>query len=253
MKALNLQKQYIEQLETTQKWQDKYQTELEQEIAIKAGQLAYFEREQAVERTRSQIAQDIHDEVGGSFTKISLAAQLAARLPNLSEMDIKMRFEKLSEDARYGAAHLREIIFAINPDYDNFSEMQAYFMEFANHFWEHTAVNLVFDFEKSVYNPVVRPDIKRQLLLIFKEAQNNAAKYAHAKTIHLTLKIVENDQYLMEIKDDGDGFNPLSINAQNGHSKGISGMKKRAESIGSQLVIESIPSQGTTIQVIGNF
>ena len=251
LKELNLQKQYIEQLETTQQWQKKYQTELEQEIAIKAGQLAYFENEQAIERTRSQIAQDIHDEVGGSFTKISLSAEIAARQPNLSETDTKTRFEKLGADARQGAASLREIIFAINPDYDNFSEMQAYFMEFAHNFWENTSVNLVFDFEKSVYNPIVRPDIKRQLLLIFKEAQNNAAKYAHATTIHLTLKIVENDHYLMDIKDNGKGFDPLSITAQNGHPKGISGMKKRAESIGSQLVIHSKLEKGTTIRVEG--
>ncbi len=213
--------------------------------------VAALEQEREQERLRTRIAQDIHDEVGSSFTKISLAAQLATRLPNLSDADIKMRFDKLSEDARYGAEHLRDIVFAINPDYDNFSEMQAYFMEFAHNFWQNTTINLVFAFEKNSHNPIVRPDVKRQLLLIFKEAQNNAAKYAHAKTVHLTLKIVRNDRYLMAIKDNGNGFDPLSINTENGHSKGISGMKKRAESIEAQLVIQSKLKEGTMIRVEG--
>jgi signal transduction histidine kinase len=251
LRELLLQKQYIEQLEKTQAWQSKYQSELEQEIAIKAGQLAYFEKEQAIERTRSQIAQDIHDEVGGSFTKISLVAELAARQPNFNEADAKSRFEKIGTDARQAANSLREIIFAIHPDYDNFSEMQAYFMEYSRHFWENTPIELLFDFEKYAENPIVRPDIKRQLLLIFKEAQNNAAKYANAKTLYLTLKIIENDCYLLEIKDNGVGWGPLSINDKNGHSKGISGMKKRAESIDTQLFIHSEVNVGTTIRVEG--
>ncbi len=251
LKELNLQKQYIEQLEKTQDWQRKYQSELEQEIAIKAGQLAYFEREQAIEKTRSQIAQDIHDEVGGSFTKISLAAEVAARQTDWNGTALKERFEKLGLDARNAANSLREIIFAINPDYDNFSEMQAYFMEFAHNFWQNTPIEPVFDFEKSKDNPQVRPDIKRQLLLIFKEAQNNAAKYAQATTVHLTLKIVDTDHYLLIIQDNGSGFDPLSIKAKNGHSKGISGMKNRAESIDAQLVMQSESSIGTTISVAG--
>jgi signal transduction histidine kinase len=257
LKELALQKQYIQQLESTQKWQEKYQTELKQEIAIKAGQLAYMEREQAVERTRSQIAQDIHDEVGGRFTKISLAAELASRQPDLSETEAKFRFEKLGEDARHAANTLREIIFAINPDYDNFAEMQAYFLEFSHNFWLNTRIEPVFDFEKSDNNPMVRPDVKRQLLLIFKEAQNNAAKHAQASVVLLTLKIIEKDHYLLQIKDNGHGFDPLSINeknnGKNGHSKGFSGMKKRADSIDAIFTVESVPNQGTTIRVEGQF
>jgi signal transduction histidine kinase len=260
LKELALQKQYIEQLEKTQKWQEKYQTELKQEIAIKAGQLAYMEREQAIERTRSQIAQDIHDEVGGRFTKISLAAELASRQPELSEMEAKSRFEKLGEDARHAANTLREIIFAINPDYDNFAEMQAYFLEFSHNFWLNTRIESVFDFEKNEDNPIVRPDVKRQLLLIFKEAQNNVAKHAQASVVFLTLKIIEKDHYLLQIKDNGHGFDPLPtesgqvrITGKNGHSKGFSGMKKRADSIDAIFTVESVPNQGTTIRVEGQF
>jgi signal transduction histidine kinase len=253
IKELSLQKQYIEQLESTQNWQHKYQTELEQDIATKVEQLASLEKEKAIERTRSQIAQDIHDEVGSSFTKISLAAELAARQPNMSAADAKMRFEYLGENARDAAGHLREIIFAINPDYDNFSEMQAYFMDFAHNFWQNTTITPIFDFEKNEKNPTIRPDVKRELLLVFKEAQNNIAKHTKASTVHLTLKIIENDSFFMEIKDNGNGFDPLSIEAKNGMSKGISGMRKRAESIHAHFEIESKPNQGTSVQLKGKF
>jgi signal transduction histidine kinase len=126
-------------------------------------------------------------------------------------------------------------------------------MNFAHNFWQNTPITPVFDFEKNQENPTIRPDVKRELLLIFKEAQNNAAKYANASIIHLTLKIVEKEYYLMEIKDNGKGFDPLSIDEKNGHTKGVSGMKKRAENIHAHFEIDSKPNEGTIVRLKGKF
>ncbi len=210
--------------------------------------LAALEQAQEKERLRTLIAQDIHDEVGSSLTKISLAAQVASRLPNLSEAELKARMEALGADARHAAGHLREIVFAINPDYDNFEEMQAYFREVSREFWADGTVTLHLDFEKSKTNPTVPPDVKRQLLLIFKEAQNNIAKHAKASQTWLTFKLVNEKSYLLQVRDDGTGFDTAD---GNGFTHGLSGMEKRAESIQAKLSIESSPLNGTTIKLEG--
>lgn len=210
--------------------------------------LVAAEKAVEAERLRTRIAQDIHDEVGGSLTKISLAAQVAARLPDLSPADLKSRMEKLGADARHAAGQLREIVFAINPDFDHFEEMQAYFQENAREFWSDTSVEPHFDFEKTAHNPVVSPDVKRQLLLIFKEAQNNAAKHAGASNVWLSFKMPAPGRYLLEIKDDGQGFDATQ---QNSFTNGLTGMKKRAQSIGATLSIRSAPGEGTVVQVEG--
>ena len=222
----------------------------EREQARTENRQLQLERVLEAERLRTRIAQDIHDEVGGSLTKISLTAQLVARLPELSAAELKSRLEKLGADARYAAGQLREIVFAINPDFDSFEEMQAYFQENAREFWSDTSVAPHFDFGKTGHNPVVSPDLKRQLLLIFKEAQHNVAKHAGASNVWLSFKMPAPDRYLLEVKDDGRGFDTAQ---KNSFTHGLSGMKKRAESIGAALSIHSAPGEGAVVRVEGGF
>jgi signal transduction histidine kinase len=209
-----------------------------------------LEKELDLARLRNQIAQDIHDEIGAGLTKISLNAQVAARLSDLTYDEYRDRLSKIDNDARQIGSQMREIVFAINPDYDNFEDLQAYFKENAREFWSESGIEPVFDFEKSEHNPIVSPQTKRQLLLIFKEAQNNAAKHAHAKCIFLSLKLISFDQFVLEIRDNGKGF---ASDAKNGYSKGLTGMKHRAEEIGAAFSIKSEIGKGTTIKIIGKF
>lgn len=216
-----------------------------------------LERALSLANLRNQIAQDIHDEIGAGLTKISLAAQFSLRLPNLTMTDVREKIKRLETETRHLAAKLREIVFAINPEYDNFEDMQDYFRDAAQQFWAETDVKLVFDFPKRATKHTVAPDVKRHLLLIFTEMQNNIAKHAHATQVDLTLKMVSTTQYTLSIKDNGCGFTPLPKESgqvrKNGFSKGLSGMKSRAESIKADFYIVSEQGHGTTITVQGTF
>lgn len=219
-----------------------------QQILVEQEKQMAIDKAVEAERIRSRIAQDIHDEAGASLTKISLGAEMAARTSNLGEPELRTRLSKLSTEARQTAQQLREIIFSINPDFDRFNEMQAYFRETANAFWGDTNVICHFDFEKSAHNPIVPPDIKRQLLLIFKEAQTNAAKYAQAQNIWLSMKLLNNNTYFIEVRDDGCGMPPNHVPT---HTQGQSGMLRRAKSIGAELEIDSQVGWGVRICITG--
>jgi len=223
-------------------WEEniKHRIELETQIAI--------EKTVEAERIRSRVAQDIHDEVGGNLTKILLSAQLASQHPDLSVGDLKERIVKMGNHAIQAAGQLREIVFATNPDFDRFSELQAYFREQAREFWEGTRTTIHFDFEKSPHDPIVPPDMKRELLLIFKEAQNNAAKHAAANNIWLTVKLLDSHTYLMEVRDDGRGMPNDKMSA---HTQGQRGMRQRAERIGAELTVESAPGEGVRVGITG--
>ncbi len=199
---------------------------------------------------RNQIAQDIHDEIGAGLTKIALSAQFTLRLPDLTIADVRDKVKRLESDTRYLAAKLREIVFAINPEYDDFDEMQAYFRDTAQHFWAESNMELIFDFPKSATQFTVPPDKKRHLLLIFTEIQNNIAKHAQATQVHLTFKMTTTHEFKLSIQDNGVGFAPLS---KNGFSKGLSGMKNRAESIKATFLLESSEGEGTLISLNGTF
>jgi signal transduction histidine kinase len=217
------------------------------DLALQVQKMDY-EREIALQNIRLNAAQDVHDEVGSTLTKISLAAQVAARMPDLDKEELQKRMVKLATDAQHASGQLREILFTINPDFDSFSEMQAYFREYSSEFWRDTIIDLSFDFPPQDENPLVAPDKKRQLFLILKEAQNNIAKHAKASKVNLTFLLTDSEHFRLEISDNGKGF---LLKDKNGFSQGISGMKKRAESIGAVFSLESSLENGAILRVKG--
>jgi signal transduction histidine kinase len=126
--------------------------------------------------------------------------------------------------------------------------MQAYFLETSQEFWENQVLRCTYDFPSLAWNPAVFPDVKRHLLLIFKEAQTNASRHANATEVRILLTLIDPTTYRLEIEDNGSGFMP---DAAEHFSNGLNGMKKRAKSIGAQLEIRSSPGAGCLISIEG--
>ena len=85
------------------------------------------------------------------------------------------------------------------------------------------------------------PDVKRNVLLMLKELVNNALKHAQAKTIGVRLHIGAS-ALSITVNDDGHGFD-LSHTRPGGN--GLGNLRKRAESIGAVLTMDS-STNGTT-------
>lgn len=213
---------------------------------------AELNRVRAVEQTRLQIAQDIHDDLGSDLSKISMSAALAALIPDLSSEELREKMSSLSMDAEQAAKHLKDVIFIANPRFDAFSEVQAFFREQANLFFEnHNEIELVLDcpfFTEGMPDPTVSPEIKRHLYLIFKEILNNIAKHTQATQVEVGFRLVENHFFELKITDNGQGFDP---NSTRRFGMGLTGLHNRAEKIGAKLEIVSEIGRGTRILLRG--
>lgn len=203
---------------------------------------------------RTEVALDIHDKVGAELSKMSLTAQNDSNLPDAQVPFLKERIRYYGNEARLLSNKMREIIFAIDPEYNNFEDMQAYFREQARDFWANLNVEVVYDFDSDTEGDrvIVSTNLKRHLLPIFTEAQNNAAKYAQTKKVYLTFKLINSDQYLLEIKDEGVGFDLNNVNHLHTKITGISGIKHRAEMIHADCSIYSVVGQGTVVTLVGD-
>ncbi len=179
-----------------------------------------------------------------------MASQIASRISNLSTDELKTRINQIAHDAKLASSQLRELVFSINPDFDHFEDMQAYFQEHARNYLEDSKIKLSFDLPKAKINDSLHPDIKRQLLLIFKELLNNIIKHSEAKQVWISLRELSNREYQLELKDDGIGFDP---NQDRKASNGLRGMIRRAESIGAHLRIHSELNKGSVFSLTGPF
>ena len=202
------------------------------------------EKNAVVEQVRTQISQDIHDEMGGSLSWISkMADHISTQVPQ----DLAQPLKKISQTAENVNTSLKEVIFTLKPDYDQFVEVQAYFREFASWYLEALPAARVFHFpDPQEPGQIVGPYQRRQLFLIFKEALSNLIKYSQATRVELTLaQQPDTHDIVMEIRDNGAGF-PVE-NMKEGD--GLPGMRRRAEKIGAKLDIEAGEGKGCAIRL----
>jgi signal transduction histidine kinase len=101
---------------------------------------------------------------------------------------------------------------------------------------------------------IPRLEINKQAIIFYivEEAAANAHKHAHAEHIWINLKALDNDLALLEIKDDGIGFDVSLVSAsydQRG-SLGMINMRERAELVNGILRVKSAKNEGTTVQVV---
>jgi len=87
-----------------------------------------------------------------------------------------------------------------------------------------------------------------QLLRVVQEALSNVRKHARAKHAWVSLRRAQ-DQALLEIRDDGQGFDPAHPTRGFGPRFGLQSMRERVESIHGVFTVHSAPGQGTRIQV----
>jgi signal transduction histidine kinase len=86
-------------------------------------------------------------------------------------------------------------------------------------------------------------DVTEALLRIVREAVNNAGRHAHASTVTVSLDVT--DGIVLEVADDGDGFD--ATQASTGF--GLTSMQERAEAMGGVLILKTAPGEGTTIRI----
>ena len=90
------------------------------------------------------------------------------------------------------------------------------------------------------------PEVQLQLIRVVQEALSNVRKHARARRVEITYQRV-GDEMIMEIHDDGVGFNIEDVPGASQH--GLRGMRERAELIGADLRVTSQPDRGTTISL----
>ncbi len=199
----------------------------------------------AVLEERDRIGMDLHDGVIQSIYGVGLSLENVLLSLNENSTDAKQRVQTAIDGLNQVIRDLRSYILDLRPrmmgEDGLVSGVKRLVAEFrANTFAE---VNLVSP-ENALKN-LPEPS-SLALFHICQEALANAAKHAKAKNVQISLWQTK-DRALMEVRDDGIGFEMEKINASIGH--GLANMQTRAHSVGGDVEISSHVNEGTTILV----
>jgi signal transduction histidine kinase len=203
------------------------------------------EQERTLERERARIAQDLHDDLGSSLTRLSLLSGLVKADKDNPEQ-VETHANKLSQAADQTVRALEEIVWAVRPGSDTLQSLMDYIAHFANELFDGNSTRCRLDLPGDLPAFPLPPDMRHNIFLIVKEALTNALKHARAGEVHLEAKVMGRTLEIL-VADDGKGFDPTTL--AEGWRNGMGNMRRRAATMDATLDLQSAPGKGTTVTI----
>jgi signal transduction histidine kinase len=201
-------------------------------------------------RERERLARELHDSVGQMLGYLNTQAQAVSILWAQGQtQDAHRLLQRLVEVVQHAHAEVRQQIQSLQSGatyrLDFAAALEQYMVEFRQEC--DVGVELV-NIEKWL-DKRVDHNTETQLLRIVQEALTNVRKHAGATHARVTLDI-NNEQALVTVTDDGNGFVLDQIPAVDGPHFGLRMMHDRAQEIGGSVEVQSVPGHGTRVQVM---
>ena len=162
------------------------------------------ERQRDIERERSRIARDIHDDLGASLTRIAMLSQSDRGETQLPE-SVAKNLDRIFQTARELTRAMDEIVWAVNPRHDRLDSLASYLSRFAYEYLSAAEIRCRLDFPLHLPTLPVTAEVRHNLFLAFKEALHNIVKHAAANEVRVELKL-EAAQLTLQVADNGRGF-----------------------------------------------
>ncbi len=200
----------------------------------------------AVERLKSKLAADLHDNIGSGLTEISIMSELvAAQIPNISN-NLNKELNKISDTARLLVDTMSDIVWVVNPHKDTIHDLIIRLRDSYGDIYSYKGIAFTTLNVDKLINVKLNMEYKQHLYLIFKEALNNSLKHSKCNKINLEVNF-KNNYLKIVMKDNGIGIDVSNTKFGNG----IKNMKNRASLLKCKLDIVSKLNEGTTITFFG--
>jgi ligand-binding sensor domain-containing protein/signal transduction histidine kinase len=196
----------------------------------------------ALERMRTRIATDLHDDLGSSLSRISILSEVARR--RVAEDGESARLvTDIGATAREMMEALGESIWAIDPRRDDLRSFITRVRRFAADLLDGRGIAWQLRAPQESELVKLSPVQRRQLFLFVKEALHNAARHSEAASVAIHLAVAGR-RLTLEIRDDGRGFEPDTARPE---GNGLRSLRQRAEALGARLEMDTAPGQGTRL------
>jgi signal transduction histidine kinase len=232
--------------------------------ALAAGGLVWFdtrrrmrrrleraERQRDIERERTRIARDIHDDLGAQLTRITMLSESASEPetdPHKAADDIR----RIYDTARELTRSMDEIVWAVNPRHDTLEGLATYLEKFAQDWLSGAGIRCRLDLPLQFPEWHLASEVRHNVFLAFKEALHNAVKHSGASEVLIRLTLME-QAFELAVEDNGHGFaigekiKNIQAPGRAAAGNGLENMRRRLASIGGSCQIQSAPGAGTRV------
>lgn len=198
-----------------------------------------------MEKLRTRIATDLHDDIGATLSSISMYSQAVKNQLKEKNPQLENVLDKMGENSRDMVTSMSDIVWAINPDNDDGEKLIKRMENYATDICAVKNIQLHFTADEKLTTTVLPLEHRKNIYLIFKEAVNNAVKYSGAQNVRVRLSL-QNKNLSLIIKDDGNGFDEATVKKGNG----LKNLQTRAEEIKGTIAVDSHEGKGTTVSLV---
>ncbi len=203
--------------------------------------LAALEKQQAIEKERTRIATDMHDDLGAGLSRIKFLSETIG-IKKQQQQPFEEDVNKIREYSHEMIDKMGEIVWALNEKNDSLSDLLSYTRAYAVEYLSQNGIACNAEIPDNLPSFFVRGEFRRNIYLTLKEALHNVVKHAQASEVQLTIRI--NHGLRIELRDNGVGFDKNKIRA---FSNGLTNMQARIKEIGGTM--EIINEIGTLIKL----
>lgn len=194
----------------------------------------------ALQEQRERLARDLHDEIGSGLSKIKFISSLISE-----KDDAQSDIQQLSSSL---LGNMRDMLWSLDMENDTLHDLIAKIRMSANTQLKLTGLQLIMDISEMDANLEIAGFVRRNLLMIVKEAIHNVIKHSNASTIWILIDSSQN-QLQITIKDNGQKTTYLETNQDHTGKYGLTSMRRRALDIGATIDIKNLTT-GWCIKIL---
>jgi signal transduction histidine kinase len=198
-----------------------------------------------VERVRTRIATDLHDDIGATLSAIAILSEVARTRSSAQAADVAAPLQKIVRLSGEAVDAMSDIVWALNPHRDLQIHLVQRMRRLASDLLRARDIRFHFGHPDSGDHARLGAEVRREIVLIFKEVLNNIVRHSDCSEVEIQLK-VDGGSLRLAVNDNGHGFDQAALNGQ---GNGLRNMRHRAEHLGGSLTVDSAPGRGTRIDV----
>lgn len=219
------------------------------ELTAAQDELVTTQRRAGALTERTRLSREIHDSVGQGLSSINLLLNAAdahwCRRPDLAREHVRTA----AATARDGLDDVRRVVRDLAPSAPDAAGAQEDPLGTAlQTVLERSAIGVDVELRVEGAARQVPPAVAGALVQTTRGALANVLEHARASRVVVTLTYLP-DEVILDVRDDGDGFDPTATGRRGTRGHGLPGIRDRAVALGGRVSVESEPGEGTSVSV----
>ena len=186
----------------------------------------YQNQKLSVSNIREKISQDLHDDIGASLSSLQIYGTVAAQSLSTNPAKAGEMLQKINMQSKEILENMSDIVWSMKTNNTEGTSLETKVKNYASELLQDKQIEFLCTIQPEAEAAIESMKARKNVLLIIREILNNTVKYSQADKAMLHIYI-EDKNWVMEIADNGKGFEAGNNNGGNG----LKNIKQRCEEL----------------------